>query len=341
MTTDFPRYCIAGQHVFELAFAPKDTSRAFNRDLVDFQVELTDVVAEKTSGTLVALSSELDQDYKSFKQPVPIRWLLARFLMHHVAAGDHNTLAKPDGPALLTTTYTSYLGESLPDEVADTAVIRVLQSFLRSGVREPISLASLFASTNLTLNSLQRTVNALIARGLLKPNSDDSFVVESTVFAERNGDSGRGAEPSPVSNYYQEIKIEAQAPFCFVIMPFREREHPQRQYFDLIKPLLKNEFGITCYRVDEDALPDRIDNKIYTYMLRAEFVIAEITTANPNVMYELGMAHTLNKPCILLTQNTYSQLPFDVSRITIEPYTDEESLKKYLRRVVSALRGIR
>jgi hypothetical protein len=124
-------------------------------------------------------------------------------------------------------------------------------------------------------------------------------------------------------------------------MPFRDHEHPQRHYFDVIKPLLDREFGIACYRVDEDSLPDRIDNKIYTYMLRAEFVIAEITTGNPNVMYELGMAHALNKRCVLLTQNEHHKLPFDVSRIAIEPYTDDESLKKYLRRVVIALRGIR
>jgi hypothetical protein len=241
----------------------------------------------------------------------------------------------------MTTTYSSYLGEALPDHLADNAVIRVLQSFLRSGVREPISLDSLFASTNLTLSSLRRSVNALIARRFLIPDAVDAFTVESAVLAERIDDSGRGTEPSPVSNYYQEIEIEAKAPFCFVIMPFGDHEHPQTQYFDVIKPLLDQEFGITCYRVDEDTLPDRIDNKIYTYMLRAEFVIAEITSENPNVMYELGMAHTLNKRCILLTQNSHSQLPFDVSRITIEPYSDDESLKAYLRRVVTALRGIR
>jgi hypothetical protein len=341
MIADFPRYGVAGQHLFELAFTSEETSRAFDRDLVDFQVQLTDVVAKNTTRTFVAMSSQLAEDYSTSKEPAPLRWLLARFLVHHIAAGDHPTLAKPNGPVLLTTTYSGYLGESLPDEVADTAVIRALQCFLRSGVREPISLASLFASTNLTLSTLQRTVNALVARGLITQHNDDAFAVESAVLDARIGDSGRGTEPSPVSNYYQEIAIEAQAPFCFVIMPFRDHEHPQRHYFDVIKPLLDREFGIACYRVDEDSLPDRIDNKIYTYMLRAEFVIAEITTGNPNVMYELGMAHALNKRCVLLTQNEHHKLPFDVSRIAIEPYTDDESLKKYLRRVVIALRGIR
>jgi len=241
----------------------------------------------------------------------------------------------------MTTTYSSYLGESLPDEVADTAVIRVLQVLLRSGMDKPVSMATLFASTNLTLSSLKRSVNALVVRGLVKQENDQVFAIAGAVLDARIGDSGRGTEPSPVNNYYQEIEIEAQTPFCFVIMPFGEHEHPQRLYFDLIKPLLHQEFGITCYRVDEDTLPDRIDNKIYTYMLRAEFVIAEITTGNPNVMYELGMAHALNKRCVLLTRNAHNTLPFDVSRITIDPYYDDESPKKYLRRVLSALRGIK
>gem|GEM_PF-862889 len=341
MIAEFPRYGVAGQYVFTLAFAPEKTSRAFNRDLVDFGVKLTDVIAGQTNRTFVAMSSELAEDYSAFKQPTPLRWLLARFLVHHIAAGDHPTLEKTDGPVLMTTNYSSYLGETLPDDLADNAVIRVLQSYLRSGERTPISLASLFASTNLTLISLKRSVNALIACGLLTQDTADAFTVESAVLTRRIDDSGRGTEPSPVSSYYQEIEIEARAPFCFVIMPFGNHEHPQAQYFDVIKPLLDQEFGITCYRVDEDTLPDRIDNKIYTYMLRAEFVIAEITTANPNVMYELGMAHALNKRCVLLTQSAPSQLPFDVSRITIEPYLDDESLKAYLRRVVTALRGIR
>lgn len=341
MNAEFPRYGVAGQHVFNLSFKSEKTPRAFTRDLVDFNVQLTNLIAGNTIQTFVAMSSEVADRRGAFGESVPLQWLFARFLMHHIASGDHPSLAEPNGPVLTTKSYASYLGESLPDEVADTAVIRVLQVLLRSGMNKPVSMATLFASTNLTLNTLKRSVNALVIRGLVKQENDHSFVIASAVLDARIGDSGRGTVPSPVNNYYQEIEIEAQTPFCFVIMPFGEHEYPQRLYFDLVKPLLYDEFGITCYRVDEDSLPDRIDNKIYTYMLRSEFVIAEITTENPNVMYELGMAHALSKRCVLLTQNAHNKLPFDVSRITITPYTDDESLKKYLRRVVSALRGIK
>ena len=45
----------------------------------------------------------------------------------------------------------------------------------------------------------------------------------------------------------------------------------------------------------------------------SEFVIAEITPVNANVYYELGFAHAINKPTILLADRAIDKLPFDVS----------------------------
>lgn len=94
---------------------------------------------------------------------------------------------------------------------------------------------------------------------------------------------------------------------------------------------------ISCYRVDEDAIPDRIDNKIYSYLLRAAFIIAEVTTCNPNVFYELGLAHMLEKDCIILTQKSVSEIPFDIGRIRTEKYDNDNHLLGILRKSISAL----
>jgi hypothetical protein len=120
-------------------------------------------------------------------------------------------------------------------------------------------------------------------------------------------------------------------------MPFKEEEFNQTIYSKVIKPFIENEFKISCYRVDEDGLPDRIDNKIYSYILRASFIIAEVTTRNPNVMYELGLAHMLEKDCIILTQSPNSQVPFDIQRISAVPYETDDQLKAYLQKTISAL----
>ncbi len=62
-----------------------------------------------------------------------------------------------------------------------------------------------------------------------------------------------------------------------------------------------------------------------------------ITTKNPNVLYELGLAHMLEKDCIILTQTPPSEVPFDINRISAEPYENEDQLKAFLRKSISAL----
>ena len=53
----------------------------------------------------------------------------------------------------------------------------------------------------------------------------------------------------------------------------------------------------------------------------ANIVIADITNRNPNVFYELGIAHTLGKKVILLTQHI-EDIPFDLKRYRIIEYED-------------------
>lgn len=84
-------------------------------------------------------------------------------------------------------------------------------------------------------------------------------------------------------------------------------------------------------------MPDRIDNKIYSYLLRAAFIIAEVTTLNPNVLYELGLAHMLEKDCIILTKTPISKVPFDINRIRAEQYIEDDQLKEILNKSISAL----
>lgn len=64
---------------------------------------------------------------------------------------------------------------------------------------------------------------------------------------------------------------------------------------------------------------------------QAEIVIADITPPNPNVFYELGYAHALGKPTILLAQRD-SKLPFDISSFRIVFYNDTIAGKTEVRR---------
>ena len=54
---------------------------------------------------------------------------------------------------------------------------------------------------------------------------------------------------------------------------------------------------------------------------KADVVIADLTGLNPNVMYELGIAHTFNKKTIIITKDDLSKLPFDLKQYRAKDYS--------------------
>lgn len=98
-------------------------------------------------------------------------------------------------------------------------------------------------------------------------------------------------------------------PKIFVVMQFSEPY--QQLYKEVIQPIA-NRFGFQAYHVGEVYGPGMILNDIVQGLIDAKIVIAEITPANQNVFYELGFAHALRKPTILLAERG-KQLPFDIT----------------------------
>lgn len=96
--------------------------------------------------------------------------------------------------------------------------------------------------------------------------------------------------------------------FCFILMPFSE------EFDDIYHYGIKEscrEAGAYCERVDEQVFQETILDRIYNQISKSDLVIADMTGRNPNVFYEVGYAHALNKPTILLTQNS-DDIPFDL-----------------------------
>jgi hypothetical protein len=99
-----------------------------------------------------------------------------------------------------------------------------------------------------------------------------------------------------------------QKPFVFVIMPF---SNDFRDIYQVgIKPACQ-EAGARCERVDDQMFLENILDRIYDQIISADIVVAEMSGRNPNVFYEAGYAHGLNKKVILLTQNA-DDIPFDL-----------------------------
>lgn len=100
----------------------------------------------------------------------------------------------------------------------------------------------------------------------------------------------------------------APKPFAFVLMPFDEAF--EDVYKLGIKPACQTA-GAYCERVDEQIFDERILDRIYNQIAKADLVIADMTGRNANVFYEVGYAHALGKLTILLTQNA-DDIPFDL-----------------------------
>lgn len=100
----------------------------------------------------------------------------------------------------------------------------------------------------------------------------------------------------------------------FMIMPFKVEF--ESIYRDVIRPLA-GELSLSITRGDEFiSTQGVIMEEVWSALNNCKLVIAEITGGNDNVFYELGIAHTLNKPAILMTQaRTPETVPFDIRHL--------------------------
>ena len=103
----------------------------------------------------------------------------------------------------------------------------------------------------------------------------------------------------------------------FMIMPFQE------QFLGLYE-MIKNKLGGKYNFSNAGDLDNKqnILQDIVTGIAKADVIIADVTGLNPNVFYELGLCHALDKKVILITQDI-SELPFDIKSYRVDEYTTE------------------
>lgn len=103
--------------------------------------------------------------------------------------------------------------------------------------------------------------------------------------------------------------LESSSSLCFVMMPIgRESESI---YWNLVKPAAEN-VGLTPLRADQITMPGQIMEQIRAAIRESRVCIADVSSANSNVLYELGLAEALGKPVLLIAQSG-SQPPFDIA----------------------------
>src|SRR5580692_4574268 len=116
-------------------------------------------------------------------------------------------------------------------------------------------------------------------------------------------------------------------PVCFVIMGFGQKTDLatgrvldlDKSYRNIIKPAV-TAAGYECFRADEIQHSGVIDVPMYEMLFAADLVVADLSTANLNAIFELGVRHALKPRATIIMAESKFTIPFDANHIVVRHY---------------------
>jgi hypothetical protein len=228
---------------------------------------------------------------------------------------------------VLSDAYKHYRGENLPDDLA------FLGNTARDTFNVPAERVNDFVSV---------FIECLTDADLLEEVAGKKRVVDIThTPAESQGKALLISTDEHLKKVAKGVSVDASET-CFVMMPFAD---PIGAYFGtLYGPAIKRA-GMTAVRADTDIFgTGKIIDQIWAGISNARVLVAELTGRNPNVLYELGLAHALKKPVVLVSSNE-NDVPFDVRHVRViyyqmsDPFWGEKLIAKVAENILSALRN--
>lgn len=129
---------------------------------------------------------------------------------------------------------------------------------------------------------------------------------------------------------------------CFVMQPFAS---PLGDYYEKIYRPAIEKAGLRPVRADAEIFATgKIMDQVWGGINSAKVLVAELTTRNPNVFYELGLAHAMKKPVVLVSA-TEEDVPFDLHHIrviyydTSDPFWGSKLIEKVAENILSAIQN--
>jgi hypothetical protein len=127
---------------------------------------------------------------------------------------------------------------------------------------------------------------------------------------------------------------------CFMMMPFAD---PIGGYYTTVYQPAIERAKLKPVRADAEIYgTGKIIDQIWNGIQAARVLVAELTGRNPNVLYELGLAHALRKPVVLVSSNK-DDVPFDVRHVRViyydkdDPFWGQKLIEKVAENILSAL----
>jgi MAP3K TRAFs-binding domain len=115
-------------------------------------------------------------------------------------------------------------------------------------------------------------------------------------------------------------------PLCFVLMPFGTKPDGQggsvdfdAVYEKLLAPAIRDA-GLEPLRADQELVGGLIHKPMFERLILADYAVADLTTANANVFYELGVRHAARPYSTVVVSADVKKAPFDVAPDRVLPY---------------------
>lgn len=123
------------------------------------------------------------------------------------------------------------------------------------------------------------------------------------------------------------MPTDERRPTAFIVMPYGRKRDPSGrlridfdELWDTALRVAAERVGVTTVRADEERIGGFVHVSMYERLLLAEIVVADLTLASPNVMYELGIRHASRPRATIPIYAKVAQLPFDVAPVRAIPY---------------------
>ena len=112
---------------------------------------------------------------------------------------------------------------------------------------------------------------------------------------------------------------DARRPICFVVMPFGLKPDGQGGSVDfdavheqLLAPAIR-EADLDPLRADQELVGGLIHKPMFERLILADYAVVDLTTANANVFYELGVRHAVRPHSTVLVSADVKRMPFDLA----------------------------
>lgn len=120
---------------------------------------------------------------------------------------------------------------------------------------------------------------------------------------------------------------------------------PLGDYYEKIYRPAIDKAGLRAVRADADLFgTGKIMDQVWNGINSAKVLVAELTSRNPNVFYELGLAHAMKKPVVLVSASQ-EDVPFDLQHIRViyydmsDPFWGSKLIDKVAENILSAIQN--